>query len=90
MKTAMADPSEDDIPDSTTWGAHMRAIRRELAHIRENQIRFMELLGRVAIQLNQVQGDVTLLENQNISRHGEILSILDRLDQAGIPNRNFG
>lgn len=50
----------------------------------------MELLGRVATQLNQVQGDVTLLENHNIARHGAMLSVLDRLDQAGIPKRNFG
>lgn len=79
----------------------LRDMRRENAVMREQQIRIVELLGRVSNDLGglrseiaglrsemaamraeraHVKSDVILLENQNMSRHGEVLLILRRLD----------
>lgn len=93
----MADPQDDDIPTDTTWGAHMRTIRREQSRILETLSRTNELLSRLSMRVDetntslgnrlaQIQSDIVMLENQNLSRHGEVIGILERLDRAGIPS----
>ena len=37
--------------------------------------------ARMTNSFNEVRSDIVLLENQNISRHGEVLGILHRLDE---------
>ena len=83
----MSDPKDDDIPDGTTWGAHLRALRRDLSFLVENQQRTMEHIRRLGDAMMNVRSDVLLLEMHDQSRHGEVLSILERLDHAGIPPR---
>ncbi len=65
----------------------LRAMRKDNDFLRENVVRLTELVGRVVSDLAalradvaRVQSDMVLLENQNISRHGEIINILRRLE----------
>ena len=84
----MAEPV-NDLPSDTTCCVHMNALRREMRATYEQSARTIELLGRLNARLDtltarfdQVQSDLILMENRDISRHGEILSILERLDRA--------
>lgn len=83
----MSDPKDHDIPDGTAWGIHLRAIRRDLSYLVERQERTMEHIRRLGDAMVNVKSDVLLLEMHDQSRHGEVLSILERLDLAGIPQR---
>jgi CHAD domain-containing protein len=67
----------------------LRAVRREFAAVLENQetfsrqqVRLFNALQEMSRHLGDIRTDVILLENHNISRHGEILAILRRLDMT--------
>ncbi len=80
----------------------LQGIRRELATVLENQRRDRELITRMSLHMDEglagvardireLKSDVVLLENQNLSRHSEILHILRRLDGlATLPDEGPG
>jgi hypothetical protein len=74
--------------------AQLQAIRRELAAVRENQetfsrqqVQVVEGLEELRRLVGHARSDIVQLEN--ITRHNEILSILNRLDESDRERRRY-
>ena len=72
---------------------HLRGLRREVAALLENQTTFSKQMVRlhehverltdeVRRDFQSVKSDIVMLENQNISRHGETISAIRRIEPS--------
>lgn len=71
---------------------HLQGVRRELEVVLERQTRDRELilralnsLGEVRTDINNLRGDLILMENRILSNQDEILRVIRRLDAAEVP-----
>lgn len=76
--------------------AQLRGVRKELAVVLENQARDRQLILRLSQRMEEgfgslqrdmtdIRSDLTLLENNLLSRHNEILDLARRVDDPEAP-----
>lgn len=80
---------------------HLRGLRREVAALLENQtifskqiVRLYEHVDRLTDEVRRdfqsVKADIVMLENQNISRHGETINAIRRIEAIERPGASEG
>jgi hypothetical protein len=83
--------AEEKLEDITL--VQLRGLRREVAALLENQATFSKQIVRlyehvdrltdeVRRDFQSVKSDIIALENQNISRHGETINALRRIENV--------
>jgi hypothetical protein len=91
LSSGMADEKLEDLTL-----VQLRGLRREVAALLENQATFSKQIVRlyehvdrltdeVRRDFKSVNSDIIMLENQNISRHGETISALRRIEAIERP-----
>jgi hypothetical protein len=87
---------DEKLEDATL--VQLRGLRREVAALLENQATFSKQMVRlyehvdkltdeVRRDFQSVKSDIIMLESQNISRHGETINAIRRIEAIERPGR---